>query len=52
MADKAQRYYCNGICEDCDKSKWYKRGRYYSCDPEKTKGIIVQCPTPPERNKQ
>ena len=46
MARKLLHYHCDGICEDCEKGKWYERGQYYSCDPEKTKSVIVICPTP------
>jgi len=45
MSKKLPQYRCNGICESCEKGKWFEKGQYYSCDPKKTKGIIVICPT-------
>lgn len=56
MAKQAPKYYCDGICERCEKGKWFEKGQYYSCDPEKVNGITVVCPTPPlyylkKRNK-
>ena len=39
-------YYCDGICEKCNKSKEFKdkTGVYISCDPVKIKGLKVMAP--------
>lgn len=41
-----KEYYCDGICEDCEKGKLYetKEGNYYTCDPKKVKGLKVITP--------
>lgn len=48
MSEK--EYYCNGICESCDKGKLFKgkKSEWYTCDPEKVKGLKVIAPTPPQ----
>lgn len=51
MAKKLSEYRCDGICESCEKGKWFEKGQYYSCDPKKTKDIIVICPTPPTKKQ-
>ena len=46
---KKKEYYCDGICEDCEKGKLYetKEGKYYTCDPKKVKGSKVIAPCLP-----
>lgn len=52
-------YHCNGLCEECDKSKWYEPEkkldytipRHLSCDPEKIKRLQVICPQPPQKKE-
>ena len=43
---KKKEYYCDGICENCDKGKYYKDkdGEYYTCDPKKIKGLKIMPP--------
>lgn len=48
---KRKNYYCDGICEHCEKGKFYedKYGDglgYYSCDKNKIKGLYVIAPQP------
>ena len=47
---KKKEYYCDGICEICDKGKLYKDrdGEYYTCDPKKVKGLKIIAPVPPK----
>ena len=41
-----REYYCDGICECCDKGKHYKDEGlgYYTCDPKKVKGLRIVVP--------
>ena len=43
-----EKYYCDGICECCEKGKYYNDsdGEYYTCDPEKVVDLEIICPTP------
>ena len=45
-----KEYYCDGICENCPKGKLYedKDGKWYSCDPDKVKGLKVIAPYLPK----
>ena len=46
MSRKLLHHHCNGICKDCDKAAYSEKGKYYSCDRDKTKNIIVISPNP------
>lgn len=46
MSNSIPDYFCDGICENCTKGKWFNKGQYYSCDPEKVKSINVISPIP------
>ena len=43
-------YYCDGMCERCEKGKLFKgkKTSWYTCDPEKVKGLKVIAPRPPK----
>lgn len=45
-----KKYYCDGICEACNKGKLYKdeEGKYYTCDPKKVRGLKVIAPVIPD----
>ena len=44
-----KKYYCNGLCESCDKGKYYKGKGSYTCDPDKIKELQIIAPIPPSK---
>lgn len=46
MKSKKVVYYCDGICERCNKGKEFKSksGTEYSCDPAKVRGLRIIAP--------
>ena len=49
MSGKLPHHRCSGRCEECDKSMFYEKGKWYTCDPNKTAGMIVISKNPTMR---
>lgn len=49
MARKLPTYRCEGNCNTCNKAYFNHKGGYWSCDRNKTKGVLVISQNPTMR---